>query len=126
MQRLPDVDESSSRHDGEGAEPVSANRALTSTGAIEKLPVPVGKIVPDHSNQIHRPEKAGRHGGIRGRPAEQLVVLRGGGLDVIERDGTDNEDRHIFLGMSPQVTHKLVPRSSRDLVASCENSPKVT
>ena len=41
MQRLPDVDENSSRHDSDGGEPGSANQALTSTVTIEKLPVPV-------------------------------------------------------------------------------------
>ena len=41
VQRLPDVDEDSSGHDGEGAEPGSANKSLTPTVVIEKLPVPV-------------------------------------------------------------------------------------
>jgi hypothetical protein len=43
---------------------------------------------------LHRAEKAGRNGGIRSRTAEQLVMLRRGSLDVIERNGTDNEYGH--------------------------------
>jgi hypothetical protein len=49
------------------------------------------QIVAYDADQVDRAEKAGRDGGIRSRTAEQLVMLRGGSLDVIERNGTDNE-----------------------------------
>ena len=53
-----------------------------------------GKIIADHPDQVDRAEKTGRDGGIRSRAAEQLVMLRSGSLDVIERNGTNNEYGH--------------------------------
>jgi len=60
----------------------------------EKLPVLGREIVANDPDQVDRAEKAGRNGGIRRRTAEQLVMLRRGGLDVIERDGANDEYGH--------------------------------
>jgi hypothetical protein len=53
-----------------------------------------GEIIAHHADQIDGGKEARAEGGVARRPAEQVGMLRHGGFDSIERDGTNNEDGH--------------------------------
>ena len=62
--------------------------------ALEEVPVVGRKIFADDGHEIDRREVTGGDGGVGSRAAEKIETFLDGSFDVVERDGTNNENGH--------------------------------
>ena len=71
-----------------------------------KLEVAFGKVGADDAHEIDGGEEAGRDGGVAGRAAEQAGILGLGGLDGVQRGGTDNHYAHENFSLRVASTNR--------------------
>jgi len=53
-----------------------------------------GEVVTDDGHEINRGKVTGGDGGVGRRAAEKIETFLDGSFDVVERDGTNNENGH--------------------------------
>src|SRR6516162_8062876 len=89
---------------GKGLAPLRDQTREIHAPIREELPMIVGKVLANDTDELRLGKKAGRATKITGRSAEDIVHGPAGCLDRIESDGADDEEGHSNLITNPRDT----------------------
>jgi len=96
----------------EGLAARSPDAAHVHVPPAQLVEVLLGEIVTHHARHPHRRKEARRVGEIHRRPAQHVGHLAVRRPDRIERDGADNQERHLSLLIGGQAFLPVVSRCS--------------